>query len=185
MDNIVDSVEKHQNLVSSINQPLAVIGLDKIGQKMAGKLLTPAVWALNYTVNDKLPDKVDAGLFGAGLLGGATGPAAIVTGVVKAVIDDDLEQRLKAVRKDEKPEHSKSIKAAYHFGSAPAGINAQTIASLGGTAWQHPNGLWVYITVGKDLLVANYKPQRATRVYRPVWPLQSMGGGKFRFTAKK
>jgi len=185
MDNIVDSVEKHQNLVSSINQPLAVIGLDKIGQKMAGKLLTPAVWALNYTVNDKLPDKVDAGLFGAGLLGGATGPAAIVTGVVKAVIDDDLEQRLKAVRKDEKPEHSKSIKAAYHFGSSPAAINAMTIASLGGTAWQHPNGLWVYITVGKDLLVANYKPQRATRVYRPVWPLQSMGGGKFRFTAKK
>ena len=185
MGNFADSVEKHQNLVSSINQPLAVIGLDKIGQKMAGKLLTPAVWALNYAVNDKLPDKVDAGLFGTGLLGGAAGPAAIVTGVVKAVIDDDLDQKLKAVRKDEKPEHRKSIKAAYHFGSAPAGINAQTIATLGGTAWQHPNGLWVYITFGKDLLVPNFKPQRATRVYRPVWPLQPMGGGKFRFTAKR
>lgn len=186
MGNIADSVEKHQNLVSSINQPLAVIGLDKIGQKMAGKLLTPAVWALNYSVNDKLPDKVDVGLFGTGLLGGAAGPAAIFTGIVKAVIDDDLEQKLKAVRKDEKPEQSKYIKAAYHFGSAPAGINAQTIATLGGTAWQHPNGLWVYITVGeKNLLVANFKPQKATRVYRPVWPLQSMGGGKFRFTAKR
>jgi len=69
MGNIADNIEKHQNLVSSINQPIAVIGLDKVGQKMAGKLLTPAVWALNYAVNDILPDKVDAGLFGTGLLG--------------------------------------------------------------------------------------------------------------------
>ncbi|MCW8935146.1 MAG: hypothetical protein OQK98_10515 [Gammaproteobacteria bacterium] len=185
MDAITDKLEKHQNLVSSINQPLAVIGLEKAGQKMAGKLLTPAVWALNYAVNDKLPDKVDAGIFGVGLLGGAAGPASIVTGVVKAVVDDDTDQRLKAVRNDEKPEHRSSIKAAYHFGSAPAGINAQTIASMGGTAWQHPNGLWVYITVGEDLLVANFKPQKATRVYRPVWPLIPMGGGKFRYTAKR
>ena len=54
---------------------------------------------------------------------------------------------------------------------------------MGGTAWQHPNGLWVYIT-NNDLLVPNFKPQKMTQIYRPVWPLQSMGGGKFRFTSK-
>lgn len=185
MGNVADNIEKHQNLVSSINQPLAVMGLEKAGKRMAGKLLTPAVWTLNYAVNGKTPDKVDVGLFGTGLLGGAAGPAAIFTGVVKALVDDDMEQRLKMVRLDEKPEHRSGIKTAYHFGSSPAAINAMKIASMGGTAWQHPNGLWVYIVDNDDLLVPNFKPQRSLRVYRPVWPLQAMGGGKFRFTGKK
>ncbi len=55
---------------------------------------------------------------------------------------------------------------------------------MGGTAWQCPNGLWVYITDENNLLVANFKPEKAIKVYRPQWPLQSMGGGKFRFTSK-
>jgi hypothetical protein len=184
MGNIAEKLERNQNLISSINQPLAVIGLDKIGQKTAGKLLTPAVWAANYAVNGKIPDKVDLGLFGTGLLGGAAGPASIVTGIVKAVVDDDLEQKIKVVRRNEKPEFRKNIKAAYHFGSAPAAINAMTIASLGGTAWQHTNGLWVYITDDNNLLVPNFQPQKFIKIYRPVWPLQSMGAGKFRFTSK-
>lgn len=184
MNNLVEKVKAHKNLISSINQPLAVIGLDKMGQKVAGKLLTPAVWATNYAVNGKIPDKVDLGFFGTGLFGGAAGPASIATGIVKAVVDDDLEQKLKLVRQSEKPEFRKYIKATYHYASAPAGINAMTIASMGGTAWQHPNGLWVYLTDERNLLVPNFKPQKSVKVYRPVWPLQSMGGGKFRFTGK-
>lgn len=184
MNNLAEKFENNQNLISSINQPLAVIGLDKIGQKMAGKILTPAVWAANYAVNGKTLDKVDVGLFGTGLLGGVAGPASIVTGIVKAVVDDDLEQRLKLVRQSEKPEFRGYIKATYYYGSAPAAINAMTIASKGGTAWQHSNGLWVYITDESNLLVPNFKPQKSIKVYRPVWPLQSMGGGKFRFTGR-
>lgn len=184
MSDIAEKFERNQNLVSSLNQPLAVMGLDKVGQKVAGKLLTPAVWAANYAVNGKLPDKVDLGLFGTGLLGGVAGPASIVTGIVKAVVDDDTGQKLKLVRSNEKPEYRKNIKPTYHFSSAPAAINAMTIASLGGTAWQHTNGLWVYITDGNDLLVPNFQPQKFVKIYRPVWPLQSMGAGKFRFTSR-
>ncbi len=147
-------------------------------------LITPAVWALNYAVNGQTPDKVDVGLFGTGLFGGAAGPAAIVTGVVKALVDDDMDQRLKATQMDEQPEYRLGIKAAYHFAFSPPAINAMTIASLGGTAWQHPNGLWVYITDQNNLMVPNFNPQRALRIYRPVWPLQPMGAGKFRFTGK-
>jgi len=184
VNKFAEKIERNQNLISSINQPLAVIGLDKIGQKVAGKLLTPAVWAANYTVNGKMPDKVDIGLFGTGLLGGTAGPASIVTGVVKAVVDDNMEQKLKVVRNSEKPEFRQYIKATYHFSSAPAAINAMTIASMGGTAWQHSNGLWVYITDKNNLLVPNFQPQKYLKIYRPVWPLQSMGAGKFRFTGK-
>ncbi len=184
MGTIAEHIEKNQNLISSISQPLAVMGLNKLGKKVAGKLLTPAVWVANYAINGKVPDKVDLSLFGTGLLGGASGPASIVTGIVKSVVDDDLEQKLKVVRSSEKSEFSKNIKAAYGFSSAPAAINAMTIASIGGTAWQHPNGLWVYITDRNNHLVSNFEPQKYTRRYRPVWPLQSMGAGKFRFTSK-
>ncbi len=102
-------------------------------------------------------------MFGTGLLGGAAGPASIVTGIVKAVVDDDIEQRLKAVRNSEKPGHRLSIQPTQYFASAPSAINAMTIASMGGTAWQHPNGLWVYITAD-DLLVPNFQPQKSLKV---------------------
>lgn len=138
-----------------------------------------------FTVNGKTPDKVDVGLFGLGLFGGAAGPASVVTGVVKAVVDDDMDRRLKAVRLDEKQEARAYIKPCYHFSSSPPQISAMKIASMGGTAWQHPNGLWVYVTDANNYHIPNYKPARAARVYRPVWPLQSMGNGKFRYTSKR
>lgn len=184
MGNIADKIENNKNLISNLSQPLAVIGLEKSGLTMAGKLLAPAVWAVNYTVNYKTPDKVDVSIYSTGLFGGAVGPAAIVTSIVKAVVDDDMNQRLKVVRNSEKPEYRKGILPAYHFSSSPPGINAQKIASMGGTAWQHPNGLWVYIKDKNGLLVPNFKPAKASTVYKPVWPLQSMGGGKFRFTGR-
>jgi hypothetical protein len=188
MGNIADTIDRNKNLVSSISQPVAVIGLEKVGQKVAGKLLTPAVWALNYAVNGKTPDNVDIGLFGVGLMGGSAGPAAIAAGLVKAVVDDDMEYRLNIVRQSEDAKYRSTIFPCYHFGTAPPQINAMTIASLGGTAWQHPNGLWVYIMFnnGKELLhVANFKPNKAIQVYQPVWPLQPKGEGRFVFTINK
>jgi len=184
MDAIANRIEKNQNLISSVSQPLAVIGLEKVGQKVAGKLLTPAVWVLNYAANGKTPDKVDVGLFGVGLMGGAAGPAAI-TGVVKAVVDDDMDQRLKVARRSEKAEFQLHIQPCYHFGIAPPQVNAMKIASMGGTAWQHPNGLWVYITDANNYHIPNFNPNKALQIYQPTWPLQPMGPGKFRFTINK
>lgn len=184
MGNVTSAIDENKNLISSISQPLAVIGLDKIGQKMAGKLLSPAVWALNYAANGKKPDKMDVGISGMGLLGGAAGPAAIGTGVVKALVDDDMDTRLKAARSDENPEFRQYIQPCFNYAMAPPRINAMTIASLGGTAWQHANGLWVYIQDANGHMVPNFKPNRSVQTYRPIWPLQSMGGGKFRYTGR-
>lgn len=36
MSNVADTVESNQNLISSVSQPLAVMGLEKTGQKIAG-----------------------------------------------------------------------------------------------------------------------------------------------------
>lgn len=184
MGKIANTIDENKNLISSVSQPLAVIGLEKVGQKIAGKLLTPAVWAMNYAANGVTPDKVDVGLAGFGLMGGAAGPAAVVTGIVKAVVDDDRDAKLKVVRLDEDPKFRVFIQPCYHFSASPPRISAMTIASLGGTAWQHPNGLWVYIRDAQGRLVPNFKPNRSTQTYRPVWPLQSMGAGKFRYTGK-
>lgn len=183
MGEVVNTIDQNKNLISSLSQPLAVIGLEKIGQKVAGKLLTPAVWAMNYAVNGATPDKIDVGLAGFGLMGGAAGPAAIVTGIVKAVFDDDMAAKLKVVRLDEEPKFRTFIIPCYNYSAAPPRISALNIASQGGTAWQHPNGLWVYIRDAQGRLVPNFKPNRFKQTYRPVWPLQSMGGGKFRFTS--
>lgn len=185
MGTVTENIEQHQNFISSISQPLAVIGLDKVGQRVAGKILTPVVWSLNYAASGKTPDKVDVGLFGTGLLGGAAGPAAIATGIVKAIVDDDMEQRLKAIRLAEKVETRPFIRPCYQFGMAPPQINAMTIASIGGTAWQHANGLWVYITDAKNRHIPNFKPNSAVQIYQPVWPLQEKGHGKFQFTINK
>ncbi len=185
MEKVANNIEKHQNLISSISQPLAVIGLEKTGQVMAGKLLTPAVWALNYSVNGKSPDKIDVGLYGFGLMGGPAVPASIATGVVKAMVDDDMEHRLKAIRASESPEYSPFIAPCYHFNTSPPQINAMTIASIGGTAWQHPNGLWVYIIDRNKRHVPNFQPRRSVQVYQPVWPLKPLGSGRFRYTIIK
>lgn len=185
MGTVADKIERNQNLISSINQPLAVIGLNKIGQQVAGKVLTPVVWSLNYAVNGVTPDKVDVSLFGVGLLGGAAAPASIATGIVKAVVDDDINHRLKVAHNSEKIEMRSHIRPCYHFGVAPPQINAMKIASMGGTAWQHPNGLWLYITDARNHHIPNFKPKSAVQIYQPVWPLQSKGDGKFKFTINK
>jgi len=182
MTSVADKIDQNKNLINSISQPLAVMGLDKMGQKVAGKLLTPAVWALNYGVNGATPDKVDVGLYGMGLMGGPAAPASIMVGVVKAAVDDDMDNRLSVARRDQKPEFRPYIKACYRFSSSPPQINAMKIANLGGTAWLHNNGLWVYITDARGRHVPNFKPKNAKKIYQPEWPLKTTSDGKFRFT---
>ena len=54
-------------------------------------------------------------------------------------------------------------------------------SSKGGTAWEHPNGLWVYITDARGLLVCDYRPVVARKIYQPLLPLRPAGRESFRW----
>lgn len=188
MSSLAEKFERNRNLLSTTSQTLAIIGLDKIGRTTTGKMLTPAVWVTNYTVNGELPDSTDVGLWAMGLSGGVAGPAAIFTGVVKSMVDDDMSHRLKAVKRSEEVKHRRTIFPCFKFAMTPPLINAIKIASMGGTAWQHPNGLWVYILHdnGEELEhVPNFKPNRAVKIYQPKWPLQEKTDGRYVITINR
>lgn len=70
MDSIVTTAQENKDLIKSVAEPLAVIGLEKAGYSAAGKLLTPAIWFVEYGANGKTPDTVSVGLYGLGLAGG-------------------------------------------------------------------------------------------------------------------
>lgn len=191
MGAITELHEKHRKVISTfsstVENKVAVISLEKFGLKtagkIAGKMLTPAKWLMDYTSDGTIPDKVDTGLYAVGALAeGAEGPALAVE-FVKAAIDDDIENKLAAVRRGEAPKYRKFIKACYYYGMSPPMINAQTIASKGGTAWRHKNGLWVYIVDRRNYLVADFQPHHATMIMQPVIPIQ-VRGGRFKWHIK-
>jgi len=189
MGEISEFHERHHGVINKAavtgSQKVAVMGLEKMGLKtlghVVGKVVTPAIWVWDYSKDGKLPDKTEVGLFGFGVLvEGAEGPALAVE-FLKAAIDDDIENKLKQVRQDEEPQYRKFIKACYNYGMSPPLINAQTIATRGGTAWRHKNGLWVYIEDIHGHPVANFKPHNAVAVFQPDMPLRTDGNGKFYF----
>ena len=99
----------------------------------------------------------------------------------KGIVDDDTRRRLSDARSSEPGQHRKFILPCVDYGWSGQGINAMTIASKGGTAWEHPNGLWAYIVDAKGRLVCNYRPQVAQQIYQPLLPLRPSGDGKFRW----
>jgi len=171
MSNAAKVIENHQNLMQSTSGTIASIGLEKAGQKVAGVLVTPAVWALNYSTKGSTPDGIDIGLYATGFAGALASVAAIGTGILKAVIDDDIDEKLKQVMSYEDPKYRTFIKPCYRYGMSAPQINAMTIASKGGTAWLHQNGLWVYITDINNKLVMDFKPKTAVQIYQPKQPL--------------
>lgn len=181
MGNTVEIIAANKNKVQAVGGTLAAMGVEKGGSKagaaMAGKVagyaVTPAIWAYNYQASGSTPDSVDLGLYAAGFIGSFASAASIGTSVVKAFVDDDIEQKLQQIKKNERSEVSKFIKACYRYSYlAGPGINAMTIASKGGTAWKHPNGLWVYLTDIRGYLVPNFQPREYVQINRPKWPLQ-------------
>ena len=115
-----------------------------------------------------------------GFFGALASVATISTGVVKAVVDDDdMDRKLREVQAGEDPKYRPFIKPCYRYAVTPPQINATTIASKGGTAWRHPNGLWVYITVIRGYLVHDHKPKRSVMTYQPKHPLQKVSRGGF------
>ena len=127
--------------------------LGKLGGFAASAVVQPLVWAYQGNTGDDW-DKI---LFGLGLLPPFTIAAGIM-GIWKGIIDDNIRQKLEQVHASEPSYLSNAILPASTYGGSGPGINAQTIASRGGVAWQHPNGLWVYIKLeknGKDILVCD------------------------------
>lgn len=68
MDRTAKAIENQRNLILTTNGIIASIGLTKVGQKVGGVLVTPAIWVLNYSMQGATPDKVDVGLYAMGFL---------------------------------------------------------------------------------------------------------------------
>lgn len=181
MDKAADAINKNKNLILSTSTTIASIGLEKAGQKIGGILVTPAVWVVNYKVNGSTPDKVDLGIWGAGFAGPFGLASSIVTGTVKSAVDDYVDVRLQEIRSGEPGPVRPYIFPCDDYGFMAPQINATKVAADGGTAWKHPNGLWVYVTTSDGLLVTDYKPAKATIIYQPVHPLQKNRNGKLRW----
>ena len=179
MDRTAKAIENHKNIILSTNSTIASIGLEKAGQKVAGVLVTPAVWVLNYSAQGSTPDKIDVGLYVTGFFGTLASAGTITTSLVKAVVDDDIDTKLREIQSGEEPKYRPFIKPCYRYGMSAPQINAMSIANKGGTAWKHPNGLWVYITDINGYLVNNFKPKKAVVVYRPNLPLKKNRTGGF------
>lgn len=176
MANPVETIQNHKNTIQTISGTIASIGLEQTGKKVAGALITPATWALNYTADSAKPGAIDIGLWATGFV---SAPAAITTSVIKAIVDDDTNRKLENIRSKEPIQYSKFILPCSSFGSAAPGIVAMTIASKGGTAWLSNIGLWVYITDANARLVADYQPLDYLKIYRPKKPYQASENGAF------
>ena len=109
-----------------------------------------------------------------------SGPAGIVTGLFKSVVDDEVEAKLNHVKSIEPKLYRDGIKPCYGYSSSTPRINAMTIAGTGTTVWQHPIGIWVYVTDANGDPVIDYHPVNPTVVYRPKIPLKkSLAGGYY------
>lgn len=141
----------------------------------AGALIQPAVWAIQGNTGDAA-DKL------LWLLG-AIPPLGLAAGIVsvwKGLMDDDVIQKHAEVVASEGSYLRDFIfpTATYKWGAS--GILPQRIAQDGGVAWQHPNGLWVFIKAeqqGKMKLICDYKPKNAVKILGPELPLLWTGAG--------
>ncbi|MCX2783672.1 hypothetical protein OQJ46_11815 [Microbulbifer thermotolerans] len=172
----VSAARNHKNTIQTLSGTIASIGLEQSGKKVAGSLITPATWALNYAAEGSKPGAVDIGLWATGFV---SAPAAITTSVIKAVMDDDTQRKLSHVRSKEPAKYAKFIHPCSNYGSSAPEIVAMSIANKGGTAWISNIGLWVYITDARGNLVADYQPLDFLKIYRPKKPYQAGLSGGF------
>lgn len=183
MSKPLDAVEKNRKTLLTLSTTLADNGLDGVpgptGRTVAGVLLEPIVWWLDYEVNEEEPSATDYMTYALGNIQTPhTKVAAFVVSVLNSVSDDQKNFLLKAVRAEYPAEQRKGIKACLDFcGLTGPSITAQQIAFRGGTAWLHPNGLWVYAEDKKKKLIPRFKPLTSKKIYQAWWPLRPKGGG--------
>lgn len=150
--------------------------LGKLGGFAAGAVVQPLVWYMQGNTGDA-GDKV---LYALGLIPPLTVAAGLV-GIWKGRMDDDVLDKLAEVTADEPPELAKFIFPAATYGWTGQGpILAQKIAQDGGVAWQHPNGLWVFLKFernGKIIHSCDYVPKNAAKIWGPELPLRWLGTG--------
>lgn len=149
----------------------------KLARYGAGAVIQPLIWAYQGNTGDDA-DKL---LYALGLIPPLSLAAGVV-GVWKGRLDDDVIAKMAQVTADEPARYAKAIYPAGIFRWAGPEMNAMTIAGRGGVAWQHPNGLWVYLKLeqaGREVLVCDYKPKRALKVFAPDLPLRMAGGRYF------
>lgn len=144
---------------------------------IAGLAVEPIVWA----VSGEGPDAGDAFIYGVGAVGAFAGSLlalpAMVTGFIKAAVDDHTAALVASARLDEPEAVRNGILsvAEYSFAASGGHIQAMTIASFGGVAWRHPNGVYLFMRDAAEHLVCDYVPRRFTRIYRPIIPLRKNG----------
>ncbi|WP_226782059.1 hypothetical protein [Oceaniglobus trochenteri] len=154
---------------------------------VAGLAVQPVVWAITGTG----PDAADAFIYGTGAVGAVVGAIvavpAIITGAVKAAVDDHTASLVAEARRDEPAAVRAGVTsvADYSFAASGGHIQAMTIASYGGVAWQHPNGVYLFLRDAAENPVCDYVPQRFTSIYRPLIPLQGNGDGRVRWTGSR
>lgn len=176
MADTASTIQNHKNTIQTISGTIASIGLEQTGKKVAGALITPATWAVNYAAEGSRPGAVDIGIWATGFL---SAPAAIATGLTKSIVDDDTQRKLEKVKSKEPSKYSQFIRPCSNYGFSSPGIIAMTIATRGGTAWISNIGLWVYITDANENLVADYQPVDFLKIYHPTKPYQTGTKGGF------
>ena len=177
-------MKEHANKTEEAASFLAAESVEHVVGGTAGRVggmaIQPVLWAVK---GGDGPDGLDVGLWVAGAVPMLKYPA-LATSVIRAAVKDVTEQLLAEVRAAEPAHKRRHIKAAADYsGLVGAYINSMTIASKGGTAWLHKNGLWVYITDSKGRLVSDYQPSRVNtlRILQPILPLQAVSSGSFRW----
>lgn len=185
MTQAADTLEKHNSLIKSAASTLASVGLDKLGKSTASKLIAPAVWTIDYAINDKKPDELDISLYILGLLAWPAAVSATVTGLMKSAVDDNTAMKLREVRAAEGAPYGDYISACSSYSLHAPNITAQKIAALGGTVWRHPNGLWVFIVDAEEKFVMDYTPKSWQILYQPMYPLEENAYGKLRWDIKR
>ena len=122
MEKTVKVLEDHKNLIQSAAGSIASMGLDHVGKKVGGVLVTPAVWVLNHSTTGAEPDKTDVGIYATGFLSAG---ASVAVGLLKAHVDDDMNKKLTEIQRKENAKWSPYIKNCYHFSSSAPAISAK------------------------------------------------------------
>jgi hypothetical protein len=178
IDEMIESDPNYATTITNTGVTVAsvTLGLKRFGTKgsVGGALVQPLVWLHQGNAGD-LGDKM---LYGLGLFPLLTVPAGIVS-IWKGILDDRVLDQLEEVCRDEPSHLRKAIfpSATYTFDGKPY-TGALKVAADGGVAWQHPNGLWVFLKLekdGKDVLVCDYRPKNAVRIIGPELPLRPVG----------
>lgn len=188
---VTDFINNSSNVGKETVQTIASIGIEKAAGlagkaalgSIGGALVQPAVWVMS----GKSPQPGDIELWGMGTLVGLAGPigagATIVTGLMKATLED-REDRIIAEAVAREPERYRPfISSVRNYSAQGRGIAAMVVASHGGVTWKVSRSTWVFIRDAGGRLVCDYEPAYAMEIYAPDLPLRvgTRTGGTIRY----